>query len=114
MRRNRFLPGRSTDSTNVFIQLHVMCPACDGLGEHAYRISNPTCPNAMVKGFPNTVQSPFRVGTSSFLQSQHSGSSERTGKLGFDPNQLTVAEQALREIQTRLDFWSMSDWITSI
>ena len=44
MRRNRFFPGRSTDSTNVSFNRVGACPACDGLGEHAYRISNPTCP----------------------------------------------------------------------
>ena len=42
--------------------------------------------NAMVKGLsPNTVQSPFRVGTSVSSAISTFGSSERTGKLGFDP-----------------------------
>ena len=61
--------------------------------------------NAMVKGLsPNTVQSPFRVGTSVSSNLNIREAQKELESWVLTPNQLTVAEQALREIQTRLDF----------
>ena len=82
------------------------CPLVMVLGNMPIGSAIQPARNAMVKGLsPNTVQSPFRVGTS--VSSCNLNIREAQKELEswvLTPNQLTVAEQALREIQTRLDF----------
>ncbi len=82
------------------------CPACDGLGEHAYRISNPTCPEC----HGERLKPEYRAVTihgrniSQFCNLNIREAQKELESWVLTPNQLTVAEQALREIQTRLDF----------
>ena len=82
------------------------CPACDGLGEHAYRISNPTCPECHGERLKPEYRAVTIQGRniSQFCNLNIREAQKELESWVLTPNQLTVAEQALREIQTRLDF----------
>ncbi|MEC8150868.1 MAG: excinuclease ABC subunit UvrA, partial [SAR324 cluster bacterium] len=82
------------------------CPACDGLGEHAYRISNPTCPECHGERLKPEYRAVTIQGRniSQFCNLNILEAQKELESWVLTPNQLTVAEQALREIQTRLDF----------
>ena len=82
------------------------CPACDGLGEHAYRISNPTCPECNGERLKPEYRAVTIQGRniSQFCNLNIREAQKELESWVLTTNQLTVAEQALREIQTRLDF----------
>ncbi|MGA0293878.1 MAG: excinuclease ABC subunit UvrA [bacterium] len=82
------------------------CPACDGLGEHAYRISNPTCPECHGERLKPEYRAVTIQGRniSQFCNLNIREAQKELESWVLTSNQLTVAEQALREIQTRLDF----------
>ncbi|HJM05011.1 MAG TPA: excinuclease ABC subunit UvrA [SAR324 cluster bacterium] len=82
------------------------CPSCDGLGELAYRISDPACPECMGERLKPEYRAVTIQGRniSQFCSLNIREAQKELESWVLTPNQLTVAEQALREIQTRLDF----------
>merc|ERR1711991_1226845 len=81
------------------------CPACDGLGEHAYRISNPTCPECHGERLKPEYRAVTIQGRniSQFCNLNIREAQKELESWVLTPNQLTVAEQALRVIQSDID-----------
>ncbi len=81
------------------------CPTCDGLGETAYR-GNSACPDCEGERLKPEYRAVTIRGKniSRFCRLNIREAQQELESWELTPNQLTVAEQALNEIRTRLEF----------